>query len=1700
MKSPTLQINHMKKARMNLFKRMAFICASLVLTFNSFGQTYTDPVDNHDGWSQGWALLQVKFLESDFSLTNWNNTYYDYMFVDGDFEYVHNGATVAQPFTVSDFPIGVPVTIETLYGNNLTNYGVWIDINGDKDFDDEGEFVKSHNGYWNGASDKTVTIPLGTAPGDVRMRVRDCKSNESLVAGDHTRDLGVFTQSVDILIHMVESAPVVASAPVPFNGKYDQAVDGQLSWTNGALTDNLDLYLSTTKSDVENQVAEAKVLTSSTETSYTFSGLDEATEYFWGVVSHNENGDTPGAVWSFITHDSNGPAVADNAVPADNATEVTVNGNLTWQTTDEVIAVDVYFSDNIEDVTNLSAGCRVINNEMLNSYALTNLVGSTDYYWRVVTRKSASSLTVGPVLKFTTQVWYCYPVEHYWYSGYGLNKVVLNDLNNETTFGENAYNDYSELSANVFAGGEVNLTVGVAQNSKFVSVYIDYNNDKQFSEEEAIASDEDITNEKVITFTVGDVDEGDYRMRVISSLYAEGTACLALTYNQGETEDYTLSVSEGSVEPGQASNPVPANGNENVNLVLDKLNWTNGANISAVDVYFGTDNSALVKVVDNELVTEYTINPALEASTKYFWRVDSRSADQVVAGETWSFTTNDGVVAYADPIDNHEGWSGDVGYCITQIQFLQSDFTMQSWNDTYYDYIYVDGDYEYTYNGSVVPQSFTVSDVPVGASLKLNKVSGNNMNNYGIWVDFNRDGDFEDEGEFVKHHKGYWNSVGDSTFMIPATAVAGPTRMRIRDSKKSTDLLAGDHTADLGAITQSVDILINLFVAQAAENPMPFDGAYAIAVDSTLNWTMGAATDKVDVYFSTNKAAVQNKEAAAKVITNSDVTTYSPDAMTAATTYYWRVCGMCGDVELNSPVWSFSTVDPSGPAVATTPAPAHQANDIEVNPTLSWINSEATQKVDVFFSENLSMVENRDFSCRIVEDQNVATLAIDKPLNGEKTYYWCVVAKGADPQQVTVGDVWSFTTEPWYCLPVEHILSPKYGISSVKITDPNSGTVLLEKTSGIGEDIYFDYSDLSAALIAGGSYEITMAGGEKKAATGVWIDFNNDMTFDNATERIFAKQIDGTPQTETFTVPADAVASIRMRVVAIDYYLSSCIETTNHYAETEDYTVTVETLDADAGVAEILMTAVQSPQIVTPKARVFNFGSSTASFQVTATNGDGFTSVQQVTDLPSTDTVLVTFDDWDMTLGAYNLKVFTQQTGDLQHLNDTLSMNVFACDHERQNVLVEILTGTWCGYCPGAAMGADDLVSNGKNVSIIEYHSGDSYTNDEGQVHIDRFAAPGLPSAFFDGTTRRGGGSHTQSMYSVYLPIYETALAVPTAYTMGYSIEEVNDSKYNVSVNVNDLYDYQYNGLKLYVALVESEIEKEWQGQTKLDFVERKMYPDGNGFELDFSSKGSVENSFIVEIPAEYNKEHCQLVAFVQDPATLITWETFSAPIEATQPSGTFALIHNGTEIDNGATLDFSGFTTDEEIVAHLSIKNTADASKAVLVKKEVIESTEGHANTFCWGDCFPPNVNQSTSALTIDAGAVNSDDFSGHVMPNNVMGVTKIKYTFFEEENEENAVYFIANFNADIDYINELSAAVKVYPNPANSLLNISGVENVTFVTVMNTVGQVVYNMNCEGDDTIQLNVTDYPQGIYMVKLEARDGQTAVKRIVITK
>jgi uncharacterized membrane protein YfcA len=176
--------------------------------------------------------------------------------------------------------------------------------------------------------------------------------------------------------------------------------------------------------------------------------------------------------------------------------------------------------------------------------------------------------------------------------------------------------------------------------------------------------------------------------------------------------------------------------------------------------------------------------------------------------------------------------------------------------------------------------------------------------------------------------------------------------------------------------------------------------------------------------------------------------------------------------------------------------------------------------------------------------------------------------------------------------------------------------------------------------------------------------------------------------------------------------------------------------------------------------------------------------------------------------------------------------------YPRNRVIVEIGTGTGCQYCPGAAMGADDLETNNQPAACIEYHgynSNDPYNTTEAASRISYYAITGFPTAFFDGLNASVGGSNTASMYSTYLPRVTARMAVASHFNI-MAFGSSTGTSYSVIASLDKVEPDTNTPIVLHAVLTESSITYNWEGQTHLDFVERLMIPGATGTALNFGT------------------------------------------------------------------------------------------------------------------------------------------------------------------------------------------------------------------------------------------------------------------------
>jgi len=235
---------------------------------------------------------------------------------------------------------------------------------------------------------------------------------------------------------------------------------------------------------------------------------------------------------------------------------------------------------------------------------------------------------------------------------------------------------------------------------------------------------------------------------------------------------------------------------------------------------------------------------------------------------------------------------------------------------------------------------------------------------------------------------------------------------------------------------------------------------------------------------------------------------------------------------------------------------------------------------------------------------------------------------------------------------------------------------------------------------------------------------------------------------------------------------------------------------------------------------------------------------------------------------VYQIEIKSLLEGDMDTSNDLRSKYVYTYTQQRQKVLLEIGTGVTCGFCPGAAMGADDLVENGEPVAVIEYHYfdhvNDPFSNEAAHIRTDYYNLYSYPTSIFDGILRYRGGSTNESLYEIFLPLVEERKSVKTSVFIEFATS-ATDKGYQVIVGVVKTAPILDGNYILHMAITESNIEYEWENQDELNFVERIMLPDANGTPIDLINNDIITQEYNFEVEEDWVPANLEVVVFVQN-------------------------------------------------------------------------------------------------------------------------------------------------------------------------------------------------------------------------------------------
>ena len=385
--------------------------------------------------------------------------------------------------------------------------------------------------------------------------------------------------------------PNTPSNPSPVNGAINVNLDADLSWTGGdpdGDTVTYDVYFGTSSPP-------PKVITNQSGTTYDPGTMSHVTTYYWRIKSWDEHGaSTLGPIWSFTTKANNPPNTPSNPSPANGATNVNLDADLSWTCSDpdgDDLTYDVYFGDS-------SPPPLVSSGQSSTTYDPGTMSHGTTYYWRIKAWDEYGASTLGPIWSFTTEV----------------NNPPYTPSNPDPTDGETDVDLDADLS---WTGGDPDGD----------TVYYDVYFEADDPTPDVLVSE----GQTGTTYDPGDLEFGTtyYWQIIAEDEYGASTT--------GPIWDFTTEINN---PPNTPSNPDPDDGETDVELD-PILSWTGGdpdGDSVTYDVYFG-DSSPPPLVSSGQSGTTYDPG-TLDLCTTYYWQIiaeDEHGAS--TTGPIWDFTT-----------------------------------------------------------------------------------------------------------------------------------------------------------------------------------------------------------------------------------------------------------------------------------------------------------------------------------------------------------------------------------------------------------------------------------------------------------------------------------------------------------------------------------------------------------------------------------------------------------------------------------------------------------------------------------------------------------------------------------------------------------------------------------------------------------------------------------------------------------------------------------------------------------------------------------------------------------------------------------------------------------------------------------------------------------------------------------------------------
>lgn len=124
---------------------------------------------------------------------------------------------------------------------------------------------------------------------------------------------------------------------------------------------------------------------------------------------------------------------------------------------------------------------------------------------------------------------------------------------------------------------------------------------------------------------------------------------------------------------------------------------------------------------------------------------------------------------------------------------------------------------------------------------------------------------------------------------------------------------------------------------------------------------------------------------------------------------------------------------------------------------------------------------------------------------------------------------------------------------------------------------------------------------------------------------------------------------------------------------------------------------------------------------------------------------------------------------------------------------------------------------------------------------------------------------------------------------------------------------------------------------------------------------------------------------------------------------------------------------------------------------------------------------------------------FDGNSIPTADTGTYIYDFQYTTNEGCDSVIHLVLYVQNNDGITTEIIPNIEVFPNPAQTLLNIKG-ENITQIFIYSADGQLIYSKDGILDDVIVFDVSQHASGQYFLKVVLTDKRTITRKFIINR